>query len=71
MYEVLMFRRRSPQDRELLDLIEDVGGFVLQRTQVQVMVTLTIAIPARTVRSSKKRRRAGGRSSRSPWRARR
>ncbi|HOO03713.1 MAG TPA: methyl-coenzyme M reductase family protein, partial [Methanomassiliicoccales archaeon] len=30
---------------EMLDLIEDIGGFVLQRIQVQVMVTLTIAIP--------------------------
>jgi len=46
MYEVLMFDGGVHKIEELLDLIEDVGGFVLQRTQVQVMVTLTIAIPA-------------------------
>ncbi len=46
MYEVLMFDGGVHKVDELLDLIEDVGGFVLQRTQVQVMITLTIAIPA-------------------------
>ena len=46
MYEVLMFDGGVHKIEELLDLIEDVGGFVLQRTQVQVIVTLTIAIPA-------------------------
>ncbi|HSA35353.1 MAG TPA: methyl-coenzyme M reductase family protein [Methanomassiliicoccales archaeon] len=46
MYEVLMFDGGVHKIDELLDMIEDVGGFVLQRTQVQVMVTLTIAIPA-------------------------
>ncbi|NLX48048.1 MAG: methanogenesis marker 7 protein [Euryarchaeota archaeon] len=45
MYEVLMFDGGVHKVDELLDLIEDVGGFILQRTQIQVMITLTIAIP--------------------------
>jgi putative methanogenesis marker protein 7 len=45
MYEVLMFDGGVHKLEEMLDLIEDIGGFVLQRIQVQVMVTLTIAIP--------------------------
>jgi len=45
MYEVLMYDGGVHKIEELFDLIEDVGGFVLQKTQVQVMITLTFAIP--------------------------
>ncbi|MDD1756776.1 MAG: methanogenesis marker 7 protein, partial [Methanomassiliicoccales archaeon] len=31
---------------ELYELVEDIGGFVIQKTQIQVMITVTIAIPA-------------------------
>jgi putative methanogenesis marker protein 7 len=30
---------------ELYELIEDLGGFVIQKTQTQVMITVTMAIP--------------------------
>ncbi len=30
---------------ELYELVEDVGGFVLQKTQIQVQITVTMAIP--------------------------
>ncbi|MDD1743530.1 MAG: methanogenesis marker 7 protein, partial [Methanomassiliicoccales archaeon] len=29
---------------ELSELVEDIGGFVIQKTQLQVAITVTIAI---------------------------
>lgn len=46
MYEVLMYDGGVHKIEELLNLIEDLGGFVLQRTQVQVQITLILTIPA-------------------------
>lgn len=46
MYEVLMFDGGVYRISELYELVEDIGGFVIQKTQVQVMITVTIAIPA-------------------------
>ncbi|KQM11549.1 hypothetical protein AOA80_07630 [Methanomassiliicoccales archaeon RumEn M1] len=45
MYEVLMFDGGVYKINELYELIEDVGGFVIQKTQVQVQITVTLAIP--------------------------
>ena len=45
MYEVLMFDGGVYRIRELYELIEDLGGFVIQKTQSQVMITVTMAIP--------------------------
>jgi methyl coenzyme M reductase subunit C-like uncharacterized protein (methanogenesis marker protein 7) len=30
---------------ELYELVEDVGGFIIQKTQIQVQITVTMAIP--------------------------
>ena len=46
MYEVLMFDGGVYRINELYELVEDIGGFVIQKTQLQVMITVTIAIPA-------------------------
>ncbi len=45
MYEVLMFDGGVYRINELYELIEDIGGFVIQKTQIQVMITVTMAIP--------------------------
>jgi len=45
MYEVLMFDGGVYRINELYELIEDIGGFVIQKTQLQVMMTVTMAIP--------------------------
>jgi putative methanogenesis marker protein 7 len=46
MYEVLMYDGGVHKVEQLYELIEDIGGFILQKTQVQVMITITMAIPA-------------------------
>ena len=45
MYEVLLYDGGVYKINELYELIEDVGGFVIQKTQVQVQITFTLAIP--------------------------
>jgi putative methanogenesis marker protein 7 len=45
MYQVIMFDGGVYKINELYELIEDIGGFVLQKTQIQVMITVTMAIP--------------------------
>ncbi|HTY46238.1 MAG TPA: methyl-coenzyme M reductase family protein [Methanomassiliicoccales archaeon] len=45
MYEVLMFDGGVYRINELYELIEDIGGFVIQKTTIQVMITVTMAIP--------------------------
>ncbi|NLT36990.1 MAG: methanogenesis marker 7 protein [Methanomassiliicoccus sp.] len=45
MYEVLMYDGGVYKVNELYELVEDVGGFVLQKTQIQVQITVTMAIP--------------------------
>jgi len=42
---VLMFDGGVYRISELYELIEDLGGFVIQKTQTQVMITVTMAIP--------------------------
>ncbi len=46
MYEVLMFDGGVYRVNELYELVEDIGGFVIQKTQLQVAITVTIAIPS-------------------------
>ncbi len=45
MYEVLMYDGGVYRVNELYELIEDVGGFVIQKTQIQVQILVTMAIP--------------------------
>ncbi len=45
MYEVLMYDGGVYRVNELYELIEDVGGFIIQKTQIQVQITVTMAIP--------------------------
>jgi len=45
MYEVLMYDGGVYRVNELYELVEDVGGFVIQKTQIQVQVIATMAIP--------------------------
>lgn len=42
---MLMFDGGVYRISELYELIEDLGGFVIQKTQTQVMITVTMAIP--------------------------
>ena len=42
---MLMFDGGVYRISELYELIEDLGGFVIQKTQSQVMITVTMAIP--------------------------
>ncbi|MEM0449539.1 MAG: methyl-coenzyme M reductase family protein [Methanomassiliicoccales archaeon] len=46
MYEVLMFDGGVYRVNELYELVEDIGGFIIQKTQIQVMITVTMAIPS-------------------------
>jgi putative methanogenesis marker protein 7 len=46
MYQVLMFDGGVYRINELYELVEDIGGFVIQKTQLQVAITVTIAIPS-------------------------
>ncbi len=43
---MLMFDGGVYRINEFYELVEDIGGFVIQKTQIQVMITVTIAIPA-------------------------
>jgi putative methanogenesis marker protein 7 len=45
MYKVLLFDGGVYRINELYELIEDIGGFVIQKTAIQVMITVTMAIP--------------------------
>jgi putative methanogenesis marker protein 7 len=45
MYKVLLFDGGVYRINELYELIEDIGGFVIQKTTIQVMITVTMAIP--------------------------
>jgi putative methanogenesis marker protein 7 len=46
MYEVLMYDGGVYRSNELLEMIEDVGGVVLQKTRSAQMFTATVSIPA-------------------------
>ncbi|MBI0584180.1 MAG: methanogenesis marker 7 protein [Methanomassiliicoccus sp.] len=45
MFEVLMYDGGVYKVNELYELVEDVGGFVIQKTQIQVQILVTMAIP--------------------------
>ncbi|QLH74157.1 MAG: methanogenesis marker 7 protein [Methanomassiliicoccales archaeon] len=45
MYQVLMFDGGVYKINEFYELIEDIGGFVVQKTQIQVQILVTFAIP--------------------------
>lgn len=45
MFKVLLFDGGVYRINELYELIEDIGGFVIQKTTIQVMITVTMAIP--------------------------
>ncbi|MDW5562600.1 MAG: methyl-coenzyme M reductase family protein [Methanomassiliicoccus sp.] len=45
MYEVLMYDGGVYRVNELYELVEDVGGFVIQKTQIQVQILVTMAVP--------------------------
>ncbi|MCL2712012.1 MAG: methanogenesis marker 7 protein [Methanomassiliicoccaceae archaeon] len=45
MYEVLMYDGGIYRSNELLEMIEDVGGVVLQKTRSAQMFTVTMSIP--------------------------
>jgi putative methanogenesis marker protein 7 len=45
MYEVMMFDGGVYRVNELYELVEDVGGFILQKNQMQQMIIVTFAIP--------------------------
>ena len=61
MYEVLMFDGGVYKINELYELVEDIGGFVIQKTQIQVQITVTLAIPEEErVTIEEKTRELGG-----------
>ncbi len=45
MYETITYSGGVHKNNEMEELIEDLGGFILQRNQSQLDITLTIAIP--------------------------
>ncbi|OPY31744.1 MAG: Methyl-coenzyme M reductase operon protein C [Methanomassiliicoccales archaeon PtaU1.Bin124] len=45
MYQVLMFDGGVYKINEFYELIEDIGGFVIQKTTIQVQILVTFAIP--------------------------
>ena len=45
MYQVLMFDGGVYKINEFYELVEDIGGFIVQKTQIQVAITITFAIP--------------------------
>ncbi|MBM4237620.1 MAG: methanogenesis marker 7 protein [Euryarchaeota archaeon] len=45
MYKILLFDGGVYKINEFYELVEDIGGFVIQKTQIQVQITVTIAIP--------------------------
>lgn len=45
MYEVMMFDGGVYRSNELIELIEDIGGFVIQRNQAQQSIMITMAVP--------------------------
>ncbi len=45
MYEVLMFEGGVYKINELYELVDDLGGFILQKSQAQQQMTVTLAIP--------------------------
>jgi putative methanogenesis marker protein 7 len=49
MYKVLMFDGGVYRIGELYELVEDLGGFVIQKTQVQVQIVVTLAVPEEDV----------------------
>lgn len=49
MYKVLMFDGGVYKISELYELVEDLGGFVIQKTQVQVQIVVTLAVPEEDV----------------------
>jgi putative methanogenesis marker protein 7 len=49
MYKVLMFDGGVYRISELYELVEDLGGFVIQKTQIQVQIVVTLAVPEEDV----------------------
>lgn len=49
MYETLTYSGGIHKNYEIEELIEDLGGFILQRNDSQLDVTLTIAVPGEDV----------------------
>lgn len=49
MYRVLMFDGGVYRITELYELVEDVGGFVIQKTQIQVGIVVTLVVPEEEV----------------------
>ncbi len=45
MYETITYSGGIHKNNEMEELIEDLGGFILQRNESQLDITLTIAIP--------------------------
>lgn len=45
MYEVLMFDGGVYKINELYELVDDLGGFILQKSKAQQQMTVTLAIP--------------------------
>ena len=49
MYETLTYIGGVHKHEELVELIEDLGGFVLQETVTQMDLVLTLAVPIEDV----------------------
>jgi len=49
MYKVLMFDGGVYRVNELYELVEDLGGFVIQKTQIQVQIVVTLVVPEEDV----------------------
>ena len=46
MYETMTYTGGVHKHNEMEELIEDLGGFILQKNDSQLDITLTIAVPS-------------------------
>ena len=46
MYETMTYTGGVHKHYEIEELIEDLGGFILQKNESQIDITLTIAVPS-------------------------
>ena len=61
MHKVMMFDGGVYRIVELYELVEDVGGFVIQKTQIQVGIVVTLVVPEEEIPAiEKKTQELGG-----------
>lgn len=55
MYETLIYKGGVHKSEEIKELVEDLGGFVLQENVIQMDLILTLAVPIKDVKKLKRK----------------